>query len=106
MSALIYCPFPNREAARAIASQLLDEEWIACANVLGEVESLYQWEGERGQASEVAVLLKTNASLLDRAVARLSDLHPYDVPAVLGWKCDAVGGEAAAWLSKLSPGSN
>lgn len=104
MSALIYCPFPDRETARAIATQLLDDKLIACANILGEVESLYEWGGERGTAQELGVLMKTHADLLDRAVERLSHLHPYDVPAVLGWQCDATGREAAAWLNSLNQG--
>lgn len=104
MSSLIYCPFPDRESARRIASQLLDEKLIACANILGAVESLYEWEGERGAGEEVGVLLKTDANVLNKAVDRLSDLHPYDVPAVLGWNCDVAGREAAAWLSKLNMG--
>ncbi len=102
MSALVYCPFPDRETARSVASQLLDEKLIACANILGAVESIFEWEDERGSSTEIAVLFKTHNKVLDQAVARLSDLHPYDVPAVLGWHCDAVGREAAAWLSKLS----
>ncbi len=104
MSALIYCPFPDREAARAIANQLLDEKLIACANILGVVESIFDWNGERGADEEVGVLMKTNVRILEKAVRRLSDLHPYEVPAVLGWSCDAVGREAAAWLEKLDGG--
>ena len=103
MSALIYAPFPDRETARAVATQLLDEKLIACANLLGEVESLYEWDGERGESSEMGVLFKTDASLLDEAVARLEALHPYETPAVLGWKCDAVGPATSAWLGSLGP---
>lgn len=106
MSALIYCPFPDRETARAIAARLLDEQLIACANILGDIEALYEWEGERGTAKEIAVLFKTHNRLLDRTVERIAGLHPYEVPAVLGWNCDAVGREAAAWLTQLSPAEN
>ena len=41
MAALVYVPFPDRESARSVATALLDERLIACANLLGEVESLY-----------------------------------------------------------------
>lgn len=103
MTALIYAPFPDREAARATASALLDEGLIGCANIFGEVESLYQWDGERGEGSEVGVLFKTEASILDTAVARVERLHPYDTPAVLGWTCDAAGAATVDWLSALTP---
>lgn len=104
MSALIYCPFPTREAAREVASVLLDERLIACANILGEVESIYEWNEQRGTAEEVGVLFKTHAGVLDEAVERIAHLHPYDVPAVLGWKCDAAGDATKAWLARLERG--
>ena len=103
MSALIYAPFPDRDAARVVARQLLDDKLIACANLLGEVEALYEWEGARGEGREIAVLFKTDAALLDRAVARIETLHPYETPAVLGWKCDAPGHATAAWVGGLRP---
>lgn len=103
MSALIYAPFPDRKSARTVAGQLLDEKLIACANLLGEVEALYEWEGERGEGREIGVLFKTDAALLVRAVARIEALHPYETPAVLGWKCDAPGHATAAWLGGLGP---
>jgi periplasmic divalent cation tolerance protein len=102
MVALVYAPFPDRESARALAATLLDDRLIACANVLGEVEALYEWNGERGQSLEVGVLFKTDASLLERTVARIEALHPYETPAVLGWKCDSAGTETTAWLGALT----
>lgn len=101
MSALAYAPFPDRDSARAVASQLLDEGLIGCANLLGEVESVYEWDGERGEGAEIGVLFKTDARLLARAVARIEALHPYEAPAVLGWRCDAAGAATAAWLGAL-----
>jgi periplasmic divalent cation tolerance protein len=102
MSALVWCPFPDEESAARVASTLLDEKLIACANILGTLRALYEWKGERGDARETGVLFKTDASLLDAAVARIAQLHPYDTPAVLGWRCDASAPETAQWLGALA----
>ena len=102
MSALIWCPFPDEDSAAAAATQLLDERLIACANILGTVRALYEWNGERGDAREVGVLFKTDASLLDAAATRIAELHPYDTPAVLGWRCDAAAPATAEWLGALA----
>ncbi|QIG54186.1 divalent-cation tolerance protein CutA [Altererythrobacter sp. BO-6] len=104
MSALIWCPFPDRDSARRIANSLLDEELVACANLLGAIESVFQWQGNRESAHEIGVLFKTDAALLDRAVARLAVLHPYDTPAIMGWRCDAVPDATRAWLGLLGQG--
>ena len=99
--ALIWCPFPDADSAAAAAKVLLDDGLIACANRLGEMQSLFDWNGERDEAKEVGVLFKTNAAVLDRAVARLAELHPYEEPAILGWRCDATTAGTAAWLGAL-----
>lgn len=101
MSALIYCPFPDRETARDIAGLLLDEKLIACANILGAVESIFEWEGSRDSAEEIGVLFKTHADVLEKATERLGILHPYDTPAVMGWRCDAVPKATQDWLGAL-----
>ncbi len=102
MTALIYCPFPDRDSARAVANTLLDERLIACANILSEVEALFEWEGQRDNARELAVLFKTDACLLDKAVERLAGIHPYDTPAVLGWQCEAAPVSTREWLAALA----
>jgi periplasmic divalent cation tolerance protein len=99
--ALIWCPFPDPDSAARIAAGLLDERLIACANMMPGMISLFEWNGERDESRETGVLLKTNAALLERAVARLAELHPYDEPAVLGWRCDAGAPGTIAWLAAL-----
>jgi periplasmic divalent cation tolerance protein len=99
MSALIWCPFADEDSAARVAGQLLDEHLVACANILPAMRSLYLWQGERGEAAEVAVLFKTDAAALERATARLAEIHPYDTPAVLGWRADCASKPTAEWLS-------
>lgn len=102
MSALIYTVFASRDDARGVASQLLDEKLVACANVIGKVEALFEWDGERGEGEEIGVLFKTHAARLDAAVSRLEQVHPYDTPAILGWRADASGAATSAWLAALA----
>lgn len=101
MSALIYCPFPDKVHAREVAGQLLDEKLIVCANILGDVESIFVWEGQRDHSQEVGVLFKTCEKFLDPCVERLEDLHRYKTPAIFGWRCDAAKPSTLAWLETL-----
>ena len=98
-AALVWCPFPDAESARAAADALLDDCLIACANILGGIESRFVWEGARATGSEVAVLFKTTSERLDDVVERLGQLHPYDTPAILGWHADAAHPATFAWLA-------
>ena len=99
--ALIWCPFGSEESAAGAAATLLDEGLVACANILPPMRSLFVWNGGREEAREAGVLFKTDAALLDRAVERLAELHPYDAPAVIGWRADAAHSGTHAWLAGL-----
>lgn len=103
-AALIWCPFPDSESAARAAGLLLHEGLIGCANILPPMRSLYGWRGELGEAAEIGVVFKTDAALLDRAVQRISEVHPYDTPAVLGWKADAASPATGEWLGELVQG--
>ena len=107
MSALVYCPFPDAASAHEVGQKLIDEGLIGCINIGAPVASMFDWAGERGEGEECPALVKTDASLLERAIARLEDLHPYEAPAILGWPCIA-GKATAGWLAGLDgeDGSN
>lgn len=103
MTAVIYCPFPDKDSARKAGETLLDEGLIGCINIGSAIESLFIWNGERGTGSECPALLKTDARLLKQAIERLGDLHPYEAPAIVGWPC--MGAPATqSWLAGLDGG--
>lgn len=96
---LVWCPFPDVDSARAAADALLDDRLIACANILGSIESRFVWDGARATGSEIAVLFKTTPERLDDVVERLGELHPYDTPAIIGWQADTAHPATFAWLA-------
>ena len=104
-AALIWSAFGDEDSAAMAAATLLDEGLVACANLVPGIRSLYAWRGERGDARECGALFKTEASLLDQACTRLAESHPYETPAVSGWRADATAAPTAEWLGELARGS-
>ena len=100
---MIWCPFGDVPSARAVIAQLLDEKLVACGNILPGLTSLFVWNGESGEERECGVLLKTTAALLDPAMQRLEDLHPYDQPAIGGWTV-RTSQSTSAWLEAETGG--
>lgn len=98
---LVWCPFPDEDAARTAAGVLLDEGLIACANIVPGLVSLYVWQGERGEAREVGLLGKTHPNLGAAAIARLEQLHSYQSPAIIGWDTDKAASATREWLGSL-----
>ena len=80
---LIYSTYPSAEEAERIGGTLVDRGLAACVNVFPGMTSIYIWEGKRERGSEAAMLIKTRASLADRALAEARKLHPYSNPAFL-----------------------
>lgn len=104
LGALIWCPFPGEEAARAVSGALLDERLIACANLLPRMHSLFSWQGVRDESEEVGALLKTTAKRLEPAMARLRTLHPYEAPIIMGWTVQPDAG-TLGWLQEETGGA-
>jgi periplasmic divalent cation tolerance protein len=100
-AALIWCPFPDETSVEDASAILLHENLVACANILPGMRSLFVGEGKRQESREVGVLFKTRAALVERALARLCALHPYEAPAAVAWRCDAAAPATIAWLGAL-----
>ena len=81
----VYATFTSDEEARRISRQLVEERLAACANLLAPCRSIYRWQGRIEEAQEVPAIFKTRAEAAHRLVARIGELHSYDVPAAAVW---------------------
>jgi periplasmic divalent cation tolerance protein len=96
---LITTTLPGRDAAEALATALVEERLAACVQVFGPVESTYRWEGAVERAKEWSLHAKTTLDRRDALMARIDDLHPYEVPEIVAVRADAVSPEYLAWAS-------
>lgn len=74
---------PDDDTARRIAFTLVEQKLAACVNVGAPMMSVYRWQGEVEEATELPIWIKTTAGRCDAVVAALTGLHPHDVPEVL-----------------------
>jgi periplasmic divalent cation tolerance protein len=80
--AFLYSTWPDAASAEGCARALVQERLAACANILGGIKSIYRWENAVETADEIVVIFKTTKQSAAAAVARIIELHPYDVPVV------------------------
>jgi periplasmic divalent cation tolerance protein len=66
--------------SHTLASTLVTERLAACVNVLGEMDSIYRWQGAVETERERQIIIKTTAERLPMLQARVHELHPYEVP--------------------------
>jgi periplasmic divalent cation tolerance protein len=92
--------FANEEEARTIGRIVVEERLAACANIGGVVESIYHWQSEIAQASEVAAAFKTTAAMADALIARIAELHSYEVPCVYSAPIDQLLASYGDWVEE------
>jgi periplasmic divalent cation tolerance protein len=80
---LVLTTLSAKADGRAFAAALVRERLAACVNVLGEMDSVYRWQGKVESERERQLLIKTTTDQLPALQARLHELHPYEVPEFL-----------------------
>lgn len=99
---VVFSTFPDREVATKIAITLIDENLAACVGMQPDYESIYRWEGKVESAKEVLAFIKTTASAYPALETRLKELHPYQVPEILGVPVSQVHPAYAAWVREMT----
>jgi periplasmic divalent cation tolerance protein len=105
MIVTVYAVFGSAAEAQSIARTLVEERLAACANILAPCHSIYRWQGKVEEASEVPALFKTAAGRAEALIARIAELHSYDVPAAVVWSVADALEPYRNWVSEESGGA-
>lgn len=100
----IYMTYPDVTSAERVARALVEENLVACANIFAAGRSLYKWQGEIQDETELVMIAKTSEARLQRLIARVKELHPYDTPCIVALA--ALGGDEdyLAWVEQAAGG--
>ena len=94
----VYAVFANAEEAERIGTAMVEARLAACVNILGPIHSIYHWNGKLETADEVAAIFKTHHWKADPLIARIAELHSYDVPCIVSWPIDKILRSYADWV--------
>jgi periplasmic divalent cation tolerance protein len=95
---IVLSTFPTEQDATTLATALVEERLAACVNVLPPMTSVYRWEGKIERAAEHQLVIKTRRDRVEAIKARLTRLHPYDVPELLVLSVADGGDRYLAWI--------
>lgn len=96
----VYATFGSKAEATRICRTVVEEGLAACANVLAPCRSIYRWQGKIEEAAEYAAILKTSAATASKLLARIGNLHEYDVPAAVVWPIADALADYAGWVER------
>lgn len=79
----LYITAGGLDEARTVARSLVEARLCACANVIEGAESFYWWQGKVETAREAVIIAKTRDDLVEAVVAKVCEIHSYDLPCVV-----------------------
>ncbi len=89
---------PDLESARKISEILVKERLAACAQVGGQIESFYEWNGEFCRTAEIPITFKLLSSDEAALFERLKTLHPYECPEWVSLRAENISSAYAKWM--------
>lgn len=96
--AVVLTTIDSEEAARAISDGVVAAGLGACAQIVGPITSVYQWEGEVRADLEWRIEVKTAADRVEALIDYIRERHSYDVPEVIATPITGGNGDYLDWL--------
>jgi periplasmic divalent cation tolerance protein len=83
MVVIIYSTVGDINDARRIAHKLVEEQLVACVNIIPRIESVYRWEGKIEDDEECVLIAKTVDKNVKKTIKRIKSLHTYELPDII-----------------------
>ena len=83
MVAIIYTTINDEQDARKIANFLIQEQIVACVNIIPNIESIYRWKGRIEEEKEYILIAKTVDENVNKTINRIKELHNYEIPDII-----------------------
>jgi len=96
---LVYMTAGSPEEARHIGKTLVAARLAACVNMITPMESIYRWDGEIQQDTEVVLIAKTTSRCLPELVETVKSVHSYDCPCIVGVPVSGGNSDFLQWIA-------
>ena len=80
---LVLTTCPGSITAKSIANELISGQLAACVQIIAGVQSIFRWVGKVDNKEEHLLLIKTTVERYPELEARITALHPYEIPEIV-----------------------
>src|SRR6056297_465412 len=80
---MVYMTAGSKDEAFALGKELVANKLAACVNVIDNMQSIFEWEGEVQHDTEVVLIAKTTATRTPELIEMVQNKHSYDCPSVV-----------------------
>ncbi len=95
---LVMMTASNEAEGAELGQKVVEEGLAACCNIVPGVRSIYKWQGKLMDEKEVLCIMKTREALFEKLKDRLSSLHSYEVPEIIGFDIASGLGSYLKWI--------
>jgi periplasmic divalent cation tolerance protein len=79
----VYMTAGGKDEAKKIGKELVTSRLAACVNILDHMNSIYLWEGEIQEDTEVVMIAKTTEDRIPELIEKVRSMHSYDCPCIV-----------------------
>ena len=94
----VYMTASSLDEARSIGRELVESKLAACVNIIGQVQSMYFWNGRIQDDTEAVLIAKTTTSRLSELIARVKATHSYDCPCIVAFPVCGGNPDFLEWI--------
>jgi periplasmic divalent cation tolerance protein len=98
---VVFITHPNLESAKSLARQLVQAHLVACVNLIPNVHSIYFWQQQVCEDSEVLLICKTLTPQLEPLMNCIKQHHPYQVPEFVVMPITAGSTAYLQWIGEV-----
>lgn len=91
------------DEARKVSRYLVQERFVACAQITPWIESIYMWNNQLETAQESKIVFKTRVDMYEAIKKIILENCSYEVPEITFVNIDGGNQEYLHWLDESVP---
>ncbi len=95
---LLITTLPDHAAAVKLSRKLVETGLAACVNIGAPVTSIYRWDNQMQQGTEVMLTIKTTRARYAALEQAITKGHPYELPELIAVPITAGLPDYLAWI--------
>ncbi len=98
-----YITTASEKDSKRIATALLAKRYIACANIVPRISSMFWWKGKIRKQKESLLIVKTQHKWIEEIIKEVKRIHGYEVPCIEFWQAERANAEFEKWVESETP---
>tara|TARA_B100000579_G_scaffold168489_1_gene137181 strand:- start:5597 stop:5941 length:345 start_codon:yes stop_codon:yes gene_type:complete len=99
---LVYMTAGSLDEAKKIGRILVEQNLVACVNILENMTSIYKWRDKLEEDQEVIIIAKTRRKLMQKLTETVNSLHSYDRACILEMPIQGGDNDFMNWIEAVT----